>query len=386
MVVAFEEKTPMVQDKIDKLKTIFNKQFTTIIFTVHPYGKQHEIPGKCSNINYALRQLVQEMKNRLRNDFDPSKIIVTTCDVDTIFPSKYIEAVNREFLMTDEPTSVIFQAPLFYNWKLDSACFFTRVTGLLRSTLMMGALIPFSINSMSNFSYALQLCMNADYVHPGYQMEDIICLIRWMGQTGKQIRIKLIPLPVLSGPTSGANIVLELLEWIRQIKRWSIGAWEVFHYYVVKSYNMPGLGAVKWGLSFVCYYVLLLCCERLFFLSTVLYVILNISNTPTMIFYTTIAMLVCQQLIFIVIFLYIDIKAKKLMKIQENIGLLVNLIHWLSTPFVLVFYSMIKFYSLHELMIRGKKVCNHIPAEKSNLDVLVTSATQSNKNINFQHA
>ena len=105
-----------------------------------------------------------------------------------------------------------------------------------------------------------------------------------------------------------------------------------------------------------------------------------------MIFYTTIAMLVCQQLIFIVIFLYIDIKAKKLMKIQENIGLLVNLIHWLSTPFVLVFYSMIKFYSLHELMIRGKKVCNHIPAEKSNLDVLVTSATQSNKNINFQHA
>ena len=43
---------------------------------------------------------------------------------------------------------------------------------------MMGALIPLNINTMSIYSFSGKLCKQGNYIHPGYQMEDIIALIR----------------------------------------------------------------------------------------------------------------------------------------------------------------------------------------------------------------
>ncbi|CAF4392062.1 unnamed protein product, partial [Rotaria magnacalcarata] len=58
-------------------------------------------------------------------------------------------------------------------------------------------------------------------------MDDIICLIRWMGVTQRRLVISMIPVPVLSGPTSGETIEKEIIEWTRQARRWTIGAAEV---------------------------------------------------------------------------------------------------------------------------------------------------------------
>ena len=140
--------------------------------------------------------------SELEETFNPERIIVTTCDADSYFHPSYISALTLKFVQEKNPHGVIFQAPLFYNWGLDRVSFVTRVTGLLRSTLMMGALIPFNINSMSIFSFSLCLCMDGNFVHPTYQMDDIICLIRWMGVTQRRICIPMIPVPVISGPTS----------------------------------------------------------------------------------------------------------------------------------------------------------------------------------------
>ena len=49
---------------------------------------------------------------------------------------------------------------------------------LMRAALMMGALIPLNINTMSIYSFSGKLCKQGNYIHPGYQMEDIIALIR----------------------------------------------------------------------------------------------------------------------------------------------------------------------------------------------------------------
>ena len=61
----------------------------------------------------------------------------------------------------------MYQAPLLYNWKLDELSFVTRVTAILRSALMMGALIPFNINTMSIYSYSGKLLKDSDFIHPG---------------------------------------------------------------------------------------------------------------------------------------------------------------------------------------------------------------------------
>jgi hypothetical protein len=71
---------------------------------------------------------------------------VTTCDADTLFHPRYFEALSADYLgmlKSGDPWvhKTIWQAPLFYNWNLDQNSFITRITGLLRTTMMMGMLM-----------------------------------------------------------------------------------------------------------------------------------------------------------------------------------------------------------------------------------------------------
>ncbi|CAF4141545.1 unnamed protein product, partial [Rotaria sordida] len=201
MVISFEEKT---LDKEEKCKCL-NKRFKDagferIIFTIHPYGLPNEIPGKCSNSNYGIRMAVSQMDVA---DDDMDNILVTSCDADSKFPPNYIAALTLKYLQENKPAlTTLYQSPLFYNWHLDGLSFVTRVTGLMRSLLILGALIPFSINTISIFSYPLSLGKKGKFIHPAYQMDDTICLIRWMSETQQRLRISMIPVPVISGPTS----------------------------------------------------------------------------------------------------------------------------------------------------------------------------------------
>jgi len=366
MVISFEQKTPDVDKKIEDLSKIFCNSFERLLVTVHPFGKPNEIPGKCSNANYGLRESVRVLQQEMGQFFDPTKIVVTTCDADSKFHPKYIETLTSRFLKEENPDTAIFQAPLLYNWGLDGTSFVTRVTGLLRSTLMMGALIPFNINTMSIFSFSLKLCMNGNYVHPAYQMDDIICLIRWMGVTGQRLRILLIPVPVISGPTSGSTIELELSEWARQARRWTIGAGEVFHYYVIKADRIPFLPAFSWGVCFLTYYGILLCSAGLYSLSATVSMVVVIKSVPDCITYTMYGLAALQQLCFLVVFA-LDVAGPKLMNVQEHISFVRNVLHWILTPFVLIGYSLVELYALHEVMIRGKEVCKHGASKKNAL-------------------
>ena len=122
-----------------------------------------------------------------------------------------ISALTAKFIHEKDPHAVIFQAPLFYNWGLDRVSFVTRVTGLLRSTLMMGALIPFNINSMSIFSFSLRLCIDGDFVHSrlGLSIKDQ----RWLF-VRYPIQRKKYPHPQKI-PNSGDFVIIILVIKIR---------------------------------------------------------------------------------------------------------------------------------------------------------------------------
>ncbi len=100
--------------------------------------------------------------------------------------------VSSQFPINIDFVFLFDQAPLLYNWNLDALSFVTRVTGMMRAFLMLGALIPLNINSMSIFSFSASLCISGDYIHPAYQMDDIIALIRWMGVAKKRLKIVLV--------------------------------------------------------------------------------------------------------------------------------------------------------------------------------------------------
>ncbi len=64
----------------------------------------------------------------------------------------------------------------------------------------------------------------------------------------------------------------------------------------------------------------------------------------------------------------IDVFIPRILNIDECIFILRNLFHFLMTPFVLIAYSFVEFYALHEVLIRGKKVCKHGASNKTALN------------------
>ena len=58
----------------------------------------------------------------------------------------------------------------------------------------------------------------------------------------------------------------------------------------------------------------------------------------------------------------------RLMKVNECVFILRNAFYFISTPFVLLAYSFVELYALHEMVILGKKVCKHSASVKSALN------------------
>jgi len=369
MTVGFEEKTPDREIKEERIRRYFGSLFKEMIFTVHPYGLEGEIPGKCSNMNYALRESERILKSA---GDDTDNILVTNCDADNKFHPRYLEMLGEKFSSTPEPHSALYQSPLLYNWGLDEASVVTRVTGIARAALMMGALIPFNINTMSVYSFSGKLMKQGKFTHPAYQMEDIICLIRFMGITKQRLRVVCVPVFNLSGPTSGRVIEEEIIEWTRQARRWTIGAGEVFHYFMIKSSGIPFLTSLSWGLCFIFYYCILLCGSSLYsFILGISSMLWNLPFNDPLIQYIpvlSISSLALSYLTF-AIFFFIDWKAPLLLdpKPQERISLLRNLFQFLVSPLVLLAYSLVELYALHELLLMGRQVCKHGASKKQEL-------------------
>ena len=328
-----------------------------------------EIPGKCSNNNFALR----ESENILHADgYDTDNILVTTCDADNKFHPRYLVMLGDKFSSTPDPHSALYQSPLLYNWGLDEASAVTRVTGIVRASLMMGALIPFNINTMSVFSFSGKLMKQGKFVHPNYKMDDIICLIRFMGITKQRLRVICVPVFNLSGPTSGRVIEDEIVEWARQARRWTIGAGEVFHYFVVKSPGIPWLTSVGWGTCFLFYYCILLCGSSLYsFIFGISSLLLPSPSDNPLSPYMSLLSLSLLLLTYLTyaIFFFIDWKAPLLLdpKPVERICFLRNIYHFLVSPLVLLAYSLVELYALHELLFLGREVCKHGASKKQSL-------------------
>ena len=351
LAVGFEERTPDREAKEERIRHLFGSLFKKIIIAVHPYGVDGEIPGKCSNNNFALR----ESEGILKSDgHDTDNILVTTCDADNKFHPRYLEILGEKFSTTLDPHSALYQSPLLYNWGLDEASAVTRVTGIVRACLMMGALIPFNINTMSVFSFSGKLMKEGKFVHPDYQMDDIICLIRFMGMTKQRLRVVCVPVFNLSGPTSGRVIEDEIVEWARQARRWTIGAGEVFHYFMVKSSGIPCMTSLSWGTCFLFYYCILLCGSSLYsFIFGLSSLLLPSPCTHSLTPYMSILSLSFLLLTYLTyaIFFFIDWKAPLLLEPTpvERICFLRNVYHFLVSPLLLLAYSLVEPFYVIEL-------------------------------------
>ncbi|CAF0928183.1 unnamed protein product [Brachionus calyciflorus] len=369
MAVCLEEGTPNLKEKIASLNKEFESQFKELIITIHPYGVEGEIPGKCSNSNYGIRSIYNHLKEN-NASFKPENYILVNFDIDSIFHNNFLDVLKETVNKEKQPEQVVWQPLLYYNWNLDKLTFFTRIIGILRSKMMGAALVTFNINVMSVFCSSLKLYVDGNFVHPFYQMDDIICFIRWNIVSKKSLKIKPIYSPTISGPTSGATWFEELKELIIQGKRWTIGSAEVFHYFMCKVNRMNGLDALLWGFNYLNYYCGFLCVHSLVSISTTLRLLIfedDKENIWSILFLSfPVFLYILNGLMIIVNKMAVKSFLGDL-QVVENIGIFREFIHWILTIPTEIFYSFITLCGFLSILIHGKKVCKHRASNKDNL-------------------
>ncbi|CAI4232561.1 unnamed protein product [Auanema sp. JU1783] len=391
LVIGMEDGTPNKEESKAKIEDKYNPFFERIIVTFHPRGLAGDIPGKCSNFNYCSRTAVQKLRTDknypLGNGKDNVELIVTTGDCDSVFGERYFDALEEDYWKIDEKQReyTVWQSPLFYCMNLDQSPFFVRVTGLMRAFFMIGYLIPWNINTMSIFSLTLELLEKGEYTHPGYQMDDIIALIRWSLAVRRKCVIRAIPVATLSGPTSGDGYINEWYEWARQVRRWTIGAAEVFHYFAIKFFNLPANVSIVFAAKFVFYYGFLLCISSVYTLIAPIFTPIILSAVdheikglviPNQKTFTWIMLgFLGLQYVFFMFVFAINYLCQPVFpqKRRDKTGILRNIFHLIMSWPTIIMYCCVELVAFLEVTIRGKAVCSHNASRKDNL---VTDRTE----------
>jgi len=392
VIIGMECRTPDKEAKRQEVYAKYDNKFLRLIVTFHPSGVPGEISGKCSNINFACRQGLEILRQDADYNYEKYEHIFTNCDCDAVFDPDYMLELETEYSKLDpvDRHSSIWQSIIIY--KRDSMPFFVDITGVLRTFFFMGVLIPWNINPMSHYSLSVKLLEDGAFTHPAYQMEDIIALIRYTILTRREIRIRPLNLISINGPTSGANYVDEIREWALQVRRWTIGAGEVFHYFIVKTYRMPSLLlSISWATRFFVYYGLVLCASAIFSIFGPIFILLiNMVTAEHVSLLVSDSLFQLISFIFLatqyVFFLVATILVRWCLPVpggnggsQYNKGcwgVTRGLLHWVMMLPTMLAYSYVELYSFFELALRGKDVCKHNAASKSNL-VLVKGAGSS---------
>ncbi|MCL1125185.1 glycosyltransferase [Shewanella surugensis] len=365
LIVSFEEKSPQLEESRQFLLETYQEQFYFFNICVHPENITKEIPGKCSNERFAVKYALSILDKK-NCEFTVNNTLITVMDSDTLLHRRYLEYIANDFERQGQTRgfNIIWQAALFYNWNLNHSSFFTRITALFRSIWMIGFNIPFQVHSMSVYSSSLKLCIDNDFFDPTYQMEDMHYFVSSMNTRMGKVKLHPIYLPVICGPTSGENWQEELSEWHRQAKRWSIGAFEIFHYICTKAPNMGLMITARLALTLTLLYGLF---QSIIFFATLIAipVLHHYQQTADAQLWYIFGMI---PWLFIIWVFCIDRLFVHFFNLEkEKVGLFRNILHIFLTPFVLLSYNLVSFFSLHILAIRGKSVCKHDPSEKSNL-------------------
>jgi hypothetical protein len=391
IIIGMECRTPDKEAKRDEVCAKYKDKFLRLVITFHPSDVPGEISGKCSNMNYACRQGLQILRQDIDYNYKKYEHIFTNCDCDAVFDPEYMLELETQYskLSPADRHSSIWQSIIIY--KRDSMPFFVDITGVLRTFFFMGVLIPWNINPMSHYSLSVKLLEEGAFTHPAYQMEDIIALIRYTILTRREIRIRPLNLISINGPTSGANYADEVREWALQVRRWTIGAGEVFHYFIVKTYRMPSLYlSISWATRFFIYYGIILCASAIFGVITpiVVQLINMVAPEHDRLFisdslYSSICFIFLgTQYVFLLIVTILvrwnlPVPGESINDYNKSLrGVTRGLLHWILMLPTILAYSFVELYSFFELAFRGKNVCKHNAASKSNL-VLVQAVASS---------
>lgn len=201
----------------------YSHRFKKFVTTIHPdpAGKDDEIQGKGSNLNWMARQMAPILEEMGVN---PDTLIVHSFDVDTVAHPQYFECVAHAYLTSEEPTRHSYQPVVLYNNNLWDAKAPVRVS-MFGTTFWLMAELARSERSMTFSSHSMTWRMLLDV---GFWQKDIVSedsRIFLQGLCHYHGHYSVIPiyLPVSMDSVDELNYLDALKSLYKQMRRWAWG-------------------------------------------------------------------------------------------------------------------------------------------------------------------
>jgi len=166
IVLATEARDPTAEESFNTLVTEYGANFGDMMRTVHTLA-DGEIVGKSSNENHAVRELYK----KLAPTHDPYRVMVTVCDVDSLFAHRYIEQLDWTYQQHPNPSQLLYDGPINTYRNYWDADIFIRTFESFRCQLAMSLIWEFQ-SCQSNYSLTLGMAREINFWCPDNTPED----------------------------------------------------------------------------------------------------------------------------------------------------------------------------------------------------------------------
>ena len=156
-----EAKEAYAEQKAAQLQEQYCLRFKSILFTLHSLDPAHEMPGKASNVNAAVRQFAATVPPA-----DRARYMLTVMDADALVPPAYVTQLEATTAgLGAAAAGNVYAAPVLFEQNGGAVPSLVRVTDYTWGALAMQNLntwmgVGFPI---SNYSLSLALAASVDF-------------------------------------------------------------------------------------------------------------------------------------------------------------------------------------------------------------------------------
>ncbi len=205
-----------------KMENKFGEVFGYFLITKHPFGIIGEMPGKGSNISYAIEEVRRKILNK--NHIKYEDVLVSAFDIDTVIYSQYFECLTWNFLTAEEPFKSSFQPVPFYNnniWQAPALSRVVAVSGTFWQMIQQER--PERLSTFSSHSICFKTLYETGYWQKNMVSED--SRIFWNAFMSRNGDYQVVPLsyPISMDANLDRNLWQTIKSIYKQQRRWAWG-------------------------------------------------------------------------------------------------------------------------------------------------------------------
>lgn len=215
------------QSTINYFSKKYKNVFGNLIFTEHPPNLPGEIAGKHTNERFAALYFKKHFIDK--GKFNIDHLTLTSCDVDTIFNSKYFAALTYNFASNPSRYQRFWQSPIFWHNNINQVPSLIRIIGTLGNVIHIANIQePDGIFfNYSCYSSSYRLIDQSGYWDPDMIPEDWHIFLQAFFATGGRAAVEPIFLPTVVDAPDGKNYFSALKNRYNQCVRHAWGATDI---------------------------------------------------------------------------------------------------------------------------------------------------------------